>query len=415
VKTYSRIFMSVLLFAALAATLVACGGGSDDGSGSGSSASAATTPSGPKPTKSQITLGMANATTGVADGAQSKSNEAVGKAWVKWVNNDMGGVNGHPVKLVIKDTKDDTATAAQAAKSIIADPKIVAEIGGVDTVSGAVWIKALSDAKVPVIGGGDNNDPTITSNPYFFSLDVAAGTIIPLMADAAKAAGAGSIGMVLCAESAGCKGAADLLKPRVAKLGMKWAGFVGVRATDPNYTAACLAMKQAKAGFVQLAVPSATGTRVIADCQRQGVQFANYGTAYGGFDGDKLKQHTDAGVKVTGEFAGFPWFADTPWAKAFRDAMDKYGDGAPHQNDNQTMTWAALEMFRKAMANVGDSPTRADVAKAMWSIKDEDLGGMLPSPVTFTEGKASPLLDCGWTASLSKGRYTGLKKLCLGS
>ncbi len=42
-----------------------------------------------------------------------------------------------------------------------------------------------------------------------------------------------------------------------------------------------------------------------------------------------------------------------------------------------------------------------------------DLGGALAEPVTFTEGKPSPLLKCAWTATLSKGEYTGLKKLCL--
>jgi branched-chain amino acid transport system substrate-binding protein len=410
VKKHMRVraLLSGALVLASAGALAACG----DSDSSSDTASAAQG-SGPKPTKSEITIGMTNASTGVADGAGTKSNEAVAKAWAKWVNGDLGGINGHPVRIVIKDTKNDTATAAQVAKAMIADPKVLAEVGGADTVAGAVWTKAFSDAKVPVIGGGDNNDPTITGNPYYFSPDVAGGTMIPLMADAAKAAGAQSVGMILCAESAGCKGAADLLKPRVAQLGMKWAGFVGVRATDANYTAACLAMKQAKADFVQLALPPSTGTRVISDCKRQGVQFGTYGAAYTGFDADKLKVHTDAGVKVTGEFAGFPWFADIPGAKAYRDAMDKYGDGAPDENDSQTAAWAALELFRKAMANAGDAPTRADVAQGLWAIKDEDLGGLLPAPVTFTKGKPAPLVKCAWTASLSKGQYTGLKKLCL--
>lgn len=405
-----RALASAAVVAATAVLAMGCGsGGGDDSASSGST----TAGSGPKPTKSEIVLGMANASSGVADGAQTKSNEAVASAWTQWVNKDLGGINGHPVKVVVKDTKDDPATATRAAQTLIADKSVIAEVGGADTVSGAVWAKALNDAKVPMVGGELVDQAVVQASPYLFSLDIPTVPLVKLIPASAKAVGAKKVGVILCAESPACNGVADLLKPIVLQLGMKWGGFVGVRAGEASYTAACLAMKQSGADFVQLAVPSATGSRIIEDCQRQNITFPNYGTAYGGFDGNKLKPYTDKGVSVVGQFAGFPWFAQTPGAKQFRDVMAKYGGDAPYQNNIQTAAWAGFELFRKAMANASDHPTREEVAEALWKVKGEDLG-LLPEPVTYTKGKTSPLLKCGWSATLSKSGYSALAKLCPG-
>ena len=203
------------------------------GAGSSSSASASTSSSGSTAIKSPIVIGFANASTGAADGAQDAPNVGIANAWATWVNTQMGGINGHPVRLLIRDTQDNPATAARIAQELIQN-HVVAEVGGADSATDAVWIKALAAAHIPTIGGGDQIDHTlIVSVPLYFPVIIDVLNYIPLIANEAKLAGAHSVGTVLCAESPTCAGAATLLKPQVLKLGLTDAGFVGVRGVSP--------------------------------------------------------------------------------------------------------------------------------------------------------------------------------------
>src|SRR5579859_477387 len=74
------------------------------------------------PAKSLIVIGMPVAATGYSSTAQAPTF-AVAAAWQKWVNNDLGGINGHPVKVVTIDTKADPATALTASRELIDQDK----------------------------------------------------------------------------------------------------------------------------------------------------------------------------------------------------------------------------------------------------------------------------------------------------
>lgn len=366
-------------------------------------------------TKSPIVIGMENASSGTPDGPQDAANVPIAKAWESWVNAEMGGINGHPVKIVFGDTKDDTATGESIAQTMIRSDHVVAEVGGTDSITSSVWIKTFNDAKVPVIGGQIPDLKTITSNPYFFSLDIPASNVAPLMLDTAKVAGAKSFSAVLCAESAACTAASQLWKPRAAKIGITWDGFTQVRASDPNYTAACVNLKDSGTQFVELAVVAPVALRVVQDCHRQGYQPSLYGVSLGSFDAKRLVPASKQGASFLGVVGGFPWYLNTPAISQYRAAMAKFGRNAYYENTTQSATWASLEMFRKAMANASSSPTAAEVAQAMWQIKDEDLDGLLPQKVTYTRGQASTPLNCLWSVQLANGVFSGGHTQCLTS
>ena len=46
------------------------------------------------------------------------------------------------------------------------------------------------------------------------------------------------------------------------------------------------------------------------------------------------------------------------------------------------------------------------VLEGLWSIKDDDLGG-ITSPLTYVEGQPSKRLGCFWTPTVKGGRWTG--------
>jgi branched-chain amino acid transport system substrate-binding protein len=393
------------VIAALALVAAGC-------SSSSHGTSAATT--NPNLRKSTIVIGMENASTGSPDGPEYGGNVDVAKAWETWVNNDAGGINGHPVKIVFADTKDDPATAHTAAQTLVTQDKVIAEVGGGDSVTTATWSKVFTDAKVPVIGGEILDNSIGTSSPYLFWLTPALSTVAPLMVDTAKTAGAKRWGAVLCSESTSCAGAVALWQPRVASLGLNWGGYVQVAAAAPSYTSSCLTLQQNGSNFVELAVAAQVAVRVIKACKQQGFVPDQYGVATASFDGPALAPLTTGGAAITGVLVGFPWWTDTAPAKQYRDVMSKYGPKKlKSENDAQSNTWTALEMFRKAMANASDNPTSAEVEQAMDNVKDEDLGGLLPEKVSFTAGQPSKVINCVWRGELSDGKYSAGETQCL--
>ena len=80
-----------------------------------------------------------------------------------------------------------------------------------------------------------------------------------------------------------------------------------------------------------------------------------------------------------------------------------------YQDPTSTGTWAALELFRTTMADASDQPTHDEVFQAYYALQDEDLGGLLPQGVTFTEGQPSPAISCFWVYTLEGGEFSAVE------
>ena len=80
-----------------------------------------------------------------------------------------------------------------------------------------------------------------------------------------------------------------------------------------------------------------------------------------------------------------------------------------YQDPTSTATWAALELFRTAMAEASDDPTRDEVFQAYYALQDEDLDGLLPQGVTYTEGQPSPAVSCFWVYTLEGGEFSSVE------
>ena len=75
-------------------------------------------------------------------------------------------------------------------------------------------------------------------------------------------------------------------------------------------------------------------------------------------------------------------------------------------------------MLHKALANVSASPTRADVLAALYTVKGEDLNGLLANKITFTKGKANAFgsQPCYFVIGIKDGKTVapnGATPVCL--
>jgi branched-chain amino acid transport system substrate-binding protein len=108
-------------------------------------------------------------------------------------------------------------------------------------------------------------------------------------------------------------------------------------------------------------------------------------------------------MKMIGTLNGFPWWADAAPVERFRTAMEKYEGDTDIASTSTTTVWASLELFKKALGEDTATVDRASVTTAYSAIKDETLDGLLPQPITFTEGAAAPVVNCFWQYDFSAG------------
>lgn len=83
--------------------------------------------------------------------------------------NQAGGVNGHPLHLLIFNDKDDPTTAQQVARQAIADSSLLV-LGPLYSNVALPTSAIYKDAHIPVISASVSNDSITSNNPFFFRL-----------------------------------------------------------------------------------------------------------------------------------------------------------------------------------------------------------------------------------------------------
>jgi branched-chain amino acid transport system substrate-binding protein len=86
--------------------------------------------------------------------------------------------------------------------------------------------------------------------------------------------------------------------------------------------------------------------------------------------------------------------------------MAKYAPSVDYRDDTSTAMWAALQLFKAALATSTGPVDAAAVTKAYDSLRGVTLDGLLAQPVTFTAGKPAPLVNCFWLYKLQNNVYT---------
>lgn len=378
-------------------TSVAATGGPTGGSTGGSSASG--TP---------IKIGLICDCTGTF-GASAIVNNKVVQAWAKSVN-AAGGLSGHPVDLDIKDDSSNPANSVTAVQQLISD-HVAAIID--DTVLDSAWSDAVSKAKIPVIAGDLNNAPFYT-NPDFYPSGQTFDHALAAIILTAKGTGASNLGLLYCAESPTCQQAVGAVKSLGDQYGvpLKYSGSIS--ATAPNYTAQCLAAKQAGIAALFVADTASVDIHLINDCAQQNYhpKYLVAGAAYS----QQLADTVGPDDTLLTEFPELPTFAtDKAPVQKMVAALDKYYPGLRNDKVNYSGAapayWTAGLLVGAAVKAAHVSATASvgaeQILNGLNSLKGETLGGFSP-PLTFTAGKPHSV-DCWYTASTTNGKSSLIK------
>ena len=310
------------------------------------------------------------------------------KVWARLVN-DNGGLGGHPVKLTVVDDGGDPARHKAAVQEQIESQKVVAFIGNPEAITGASSVGYITAKGVPVVGS-DTAASWFYSSPMYFpqagSGDILAFTGTPRWAARALPEGQRKFGWISCVEAKVCDDADRVWAKHSAEYGFEVVYRGRTSLAQPDFTAECLAARNAGVQVLAIALDQNSVLRVAASCARQGFR-PTYAT---GALIISPQLATDQNLDgILGETNVFPYFqTDTPATAEFAKAMRtyapnlKYGEGA-------ATGWVAAKLFERAARNLSEPPTSAAILRGLWGIKDDTLGG-LTQPLTFVQNQVAP-------------------------
>jgi branched-chain amino acid transport system substrate-binding protein len=357
----------------------------------------AAAPAGAASSASVITIGSIQSITGpLATGAPS--TVPLMQAWVKNINS-TGGVNGHKIKLIVKDDGDSATTAIQDLNELQAD-HVVALVDEASLVD-VDWAAAASKDGIPVIGGNAVQVGYDISPDFYAS---STGLFAAVYGDMVLAKKYGTkLAILPCTESATCTQSVAIYKAFGADVGVSVAYSQSIAASTPDFTAVCQAVKQSGAESYVIVDSTAVIQRVSNTCVQQGVK-AKLIESSGAVDPSLLKVPGAQGLLASD--VDFPFLTDnTPATQEFHAIVNKDTPQLKNQHETNEV-WTGMQLFGAALQGVGKGAvTSASLKQALYALKPGDtLGGLAP-PLTFTQGKINTSY-CWFVLGISNNKFT---------
>ncbi|HEY3716459.1 MAG TPA: ABC transporter substrate-binding protein [Jatrophihabitantaceae bacterium] len=190
-------------------------------------------------------------------------------AAVKYINTNLGGVNGHPLKLDTCITDATPATSANCANQFVKD-KAVAVTTGVDFGS-AGSLPILSKAGIPVLGGVPTQAADLTTPGVYAFGSGTAGGAPAAMAYFANNLKVKKFSIIYLDSPPGQQAAIAFGKNVLKTLGVTDVTLVPAAATLSDYTAPVQQANSGNPGVIAVLEPGSVCSRIMSAKQSLGV------------------------------------------------------------------------------------------------------------------------------------------------
>jgi branched-chain amino acid transport system substrate-binding protein len=339
--------------------------------------------------------------------ANATLNPAVLRAWVTW-QNLHGGVNGHPVHLSYFNDPGNPGVALLQVQKMVNSDHIVALIDG-DSADDASWYSYIIKQPVTIYNTGFSSLPMASStSPNVFEMAVSQYYLFDEIMLSAQKVGGHKMAVLYCAENPACKETVAPLTAAGKQFNIPVVFNASVLASAPNYTAQCLAAKQAGADVMFIADGGAVTVSVAASCATQGYtphQVSDEGAYNQSFAG---KAGWDG---FLGSQDVIPFFVtSTPGSKLMQDTIAQYAPGVltnAQWNVTNEFPWTLGLLINQAAKAGGVGTTQpltgTALTNAMYQLHTTTLNGMTPT-LTFTRGQVNQP-HCWFWAGIKNGKW----------
>jgi branched-chain amino acid transport system substrate-binding protein len=322
------------------------------------------------------------------------------RAWSAYINS-RGGINGHPVRVILGDDNADPARTLAIVRQMVEQDHVIAFLNDYSFTLSAV-VKYLEEKQIPDIGsiGGDaaGDHASMVFHPlvgpdrgqaWGFLLTVASQT------DKKK------LGILYCREAATCAAQMASFKKLLPWNGMEDAYEAQVSLAQPDYTAEMIQAQRAGAEVILLLIDSASAARVAQSAHRQGYNPIFAGTYNLNQDLIFAGAKELEGLLLTSRTP--PWDS-SPRMQMYRDAMDRYQPKAYRGDLGGGVFVAGKLLEEKIGPLIGEPPTTAQILQGLYALHNETLGGLLPG-VGFIHGEHFTTNQCVVPVKLTGGKF----------
>jgi branched-chain amino acid transport system substrate-binding protein len=357
------------------------------GTGAGTSAGAPSSGSATRSaTRSTLVFGNVASYSGVL-GAVTVGNKYSLSAWVS-MQNARGGLDGHPIKLIIGDDQADPVSGLTLMKRMVENDHVLAFVGNINVFGLDQYADYAKSKGVPFIGGDGVGARWFTDPNLFPAVGPTTGAIEAGLQYFVNQ-GMTHLGMTYCLEVAKMCG---YLNDTAVKspVGKHIVDDEQVSLVAPSYTSQCLRMQAQKIEAIYLLMDTSGAARMTQNCATQGytpkmmVLGLDATAAFPGVDAMQ-------GALVPGATVP-PSETQIPAVAEYRAAMNKYAPGIGDSGCG-LLGWAGGLLLGRAGEHLSDNPTAADFKANLWKIKNDDLGGFT-TPLTFPKDKPAIPSTC---------------------
>ena len=325
--------------------------------------------------------------------------------------NDNGGLNGHPVKVLVADAGGDPARALSIVRDMVENKGVIAFVGNLWVLSASGARSYLEQKKIPAIGG-DVATALWFQSPMFFpqasSFQTMAVGSVKTMADLNNK----KIALAYCAEVEACKIYHDAGTSRAASVGGQIVYTAQVSLAQPDYTAECLQAQRSGAQALMLGVDSTALSRFVRSCFQQGFKVPIVTASLATIASTTKDPNLEGLLSPVGTF---PFVAnDLPGEREYAAAIARYAPTI-EQSGSTSAVWVSGALLREVSKSLPATVTSADFLQGLYQIQGNTLGGIAP-PLTFVEGKPAPDFTCYFLQKIVGGKFTapqGSKQICL--
>ena len=316
------------------------------------------------------------------------------QAWVQ-LRNAAGGLGGHRVDLIVADDGSDPARHRSLIQDLVENRGVIAFVYNSAPLSGQASVDYVTAKRIPVIGS-EAASPWFYSSPMFFPQASSGTYIIASMVFApsriAFALGKKRLGLIHCSDGIQiCEDASKTVPRYAPRVGWDhvWTGSGSL--AQPDFTAECLAARNAGVEVLMPIMDANSAQRIARSCASVGfkptfiigppILFESYQ--------DDPNFEGAIGSQVIA-----PWLdVANPSVGEFRAALQRYGSNLD-PSGSTGLGWVSAKLFERAARNLPAVPTTAAILDGLWSIRNDDLGG-LTYPLTFVRDKIAAPAVCG--------------------
>ncbi len=354
------------------------------GGGAGAAAAVPTPApgSGAAAPKAEIRLGSFGVQSGILGATMAPFFQGA-RAWVADVT-ARGGLNGHPVRLILGDDGGDPAKAQALARRMVEQDKVQAFY----TVAAPTTLQAatpyLEQVQVPIIGLCECN-PAVDESPMAFQPGIGSTTglawahVAPLVGMSDKR----QLSIFYCREVPSCEQSAQGIKRLAAPVGVQVVHETQMSLAQPDYTAEVLSAKNAGADAIIVVADGATIVRILRSAHRQGYK-PQVSTPTAGYQPSFIRAGGEDVEGVVVASSTVPW-TTSPRLADYRAAMARYVPDGEMSTLGAEM-WGAGKLIELLAKRFPANPTPADFLDALYSLRGETVGGIFP-PLAFVQGK----------------------------